>query len=205
MNKLLLLLFTFSLVACKTGGSKSYKEISEQDYNKFVAADTLLENANFLITKSEDSIFKGSFQLLLKKQHSNTVNYYKFDSDCYFENDSVIISYAPPFLSDSENGSFQKNGIWVYAKFFTGEKKKGNSIYETSESGVRYSVDSIPPSLRVVTLPNAEGIYFYKGNNLLQISKEQSENKFYSLKKDGFYFIPNSGRLFSRISLDSIQ
>jgi hypothetical protein len=204
MNKIYSLLIAFMLFSC-VKNNKYYKEINEEQYSKFLASDTLISNPNILITQFEDSIFKNSYHLLLRKNEDNKSKYYKLDSSCEIENDSTLFYYAPPFMSDSENGSFQKNGIWIYVTFFDEENKKGNSICNTSESGANFSIDSLPVPLKLVSMPKSEGIYFYQKDSLVMVSKEQSEDQFYSQKKNGFYFIPNRGRLFTRINIKSIQ
>lgn len=104
----------------------------------------------------QDSKYPIISKILIKKNNS----YFIFDTDCYLENDSTIIAYAPPFQSDLDNGSFQKNGIWLYTEFYTEENKTGNSIYEISDSGTKFSVDSLPKNLNLRSLPKSEGIYF---------------------------------------------
>lgn len=176
-----------------------YESISFEKYNSYKPYDTLVEKGNILITKWKDTTSEGVFQILLKKENT----YFIFDSDCDLENDATIIAYAPPFKWDEKDHGMQKNGIWFYAEFYNGRNKAGNAIHETSESGVQFSVDSIPKEIK--NLPTREGIYFFKKDSLILISHEQTENKFSTLNKTGFYFVPNSGRFFERIKIDSIK
>ena len=69
---------------------------------------------------------------------------------------------------------------------------------------MKFSIDSIPKNWNKKS-PTQEGIYFYK-NNLLQLfSKEQSEVKFKEKEKNGFYFIPNKGRLFNTLNINELD
>lgn len=196
MRKITLLPLLAFLFSCHYD-DLSYKKIDFETYKSYKPSETLVKKRNILVTRYS----KDFPQLLLAKNGS----YFIFDSNCYLENDSTIIAYSSPFLVDSENGEFQKNGIWLYAEFYKDENKKGNFIYEVSDSGTRFSVDSIPQNADFKKLPTAEGIYFFEGKSLNRITKEQSEDKFYSQNRNGFYFIPNSGRLFNRINLNLIE
>ena len=69
---------------------------------------------------------------------------------------------------------------------------------------MKFSVDSIPKNWNK-KVPKNEGFYFYKNNSLHLISKEQSEDKFKEYEKDGFYFFPNSGRLYDRINIHKLR
>ncbi|MGO4773090.1 hypothetical protein ACEN2I_15615 [Flavobacterium sp. W22_SRS_FK3] len=200
MKKSILL---FSLIALYSCDNKynPYQKINLETYSKYIPLDTLLQKENVLITKVQDSKYPIISKILIKKSNS----YFIFDTDCYLENDSTIIAYAPPFQSDLDNGSFQKNGIWLYTEFYTEENKKGNSIYEISDSGAKFSVDSLPQNLNLRSLPKSEGIYFFENNSLKQVSAIQSEDAFYKLNKNGFYFLPNTGRLFEHIKISSIK
>lgn len=204
MKKIYSLLMALILFSC-VEANKNYREITEGQYSKFLASDTLVNKTNVLITQFEDSIFKNSHHLLLRKKEGNESKYYKLDSGFQIENDSTLFYYASPFTSNSDGGSFQKNGVWLYVTFFNDKNKKGNSIYNTSEAGANFNVDSIPASLKLVSMPKYEGIYFYQKDSLVMVSKEQSEDQFYAQQKNGFYFIPNTGRLFTRVDIKSIQ
>lgn len=97
--------------------------------------------------------------------------------------------YSPAFIIDDQ-GEFRKNGIWVYAEFYKG--------------GIKFNVDSIPKNWNH-KIPNDEGIYIYQNSSLVMFSKEQSEEKFNEKKINGFYFIPNKGRLFNRIKIKELK
>lgn len=184
MNKLYLYLAVLICFSCEK--SDAYKIIDHEALKKLKVQDTLVENKKVLVTKVLDSDYP---KLLVWDKLSNRSNHYLFDMDCELENDSTIIYYAPPFLVD-ENGEFQKNGLWVYTKF-----------YRDSTS---FGVDSIPKN-KIKKLPQKEGIYFYQNDSLVRLSKDQSEEKFNSIRRNGFYFIPNTGRLFERININQLD
>jgi len=201
MNKVFTFIFISFLVCCSVKDQKSYRKINEEDYHKFGVADTLLDKPDVLVT----GLKEDNSQLLLRIKRKAGIDYYKLDPDCVIENDSTIIAYAEAFKYEPGDGGFQKNGIWFYARFYSDENKKGNFIYSTSDTGIQFSVDSIPASAKSIALPNSEGIYFYEKDALIRLSREQSEDQFNALQKNGFYFIPNSGRLFKRIDIHSIK
>ncbi|WGD34929.1 hypothetical protein [Olleya sp. YS] len=169
-----------------------YKIISESDLKKLTIQDTLVNNPSHLIMtvgKSESDEFP---KLLLKKRHM-----YMFDRDFEVANDSTIISYYSAFLIDSD-GAFRKNGIWLYAQF------KNEGVFPFNSNSIIYSVDSIPKNWNTKR-PTTEGIYFYENDSLQLLSKEQSEEKFKEKRKNGFYFIPNKGRLFDKINVNDLE
>ncbi len=173
---------------------KKYEVISDEHFQTLSIRDTLLNNRKGLVLKVGKSI-SDSFPNLLVK--SNTNRHYLFEDDCELENDSIILAYYPAFIYDDE-GEFRKNGIWVYTEFYS----EGTFPFITE--GMKFSVDSIPKNWNK-TLPRKEGIYFYKNNSLSLITTEQSEDKFKEKKIDGFYFIPNKGRLFDKINFNQFE
>lgn len=178
------------LLSCE----KRYKQISTNDFKEMVIQETLVQNSRvsvFKVGKSNEDEFP---EILLQTKAQKK---YLFDYDCELENDSIILSYYSAFLID-EDGSFRKNGIWVYTKFHT------EGTFPFISKGMSFSVDSIPKNWNKVA-PTKEGIYFYKNNALTMLSKEQSEKKFREKELDGFYFFPNKGRLFDRININEID
>lgn len=186
----LLLLF----VSC----NKKYEIIDEDYFRTLSIHDTLLNNEKVVVMKVGDSISDANPYLLVKNNQSNTKSYYLFkQEDCELENDSIILSYKPAFIYD-EDGGFRKNGIWVYTKFYT------EGTFPFASKGMNFSVDSIPENWNKA-LPKKEGIYFYRNNSLLLLSNVQSEDKFSEKEMDGFYFIPNKGRLFEKINIYQLK
>lgn len=174
--------------------NKEYETINETRFRSLSIQDTLLNNKKVVVMKVGDSMTDAYPQLLVKSKHSEAQNYYLFkEYDCELQNDSIILSYYPAFIYD-EDGGFKKNGIWVYTKFY----QKGSFPFTTH--GMAFSVDSIPKNWNK-ELPKKEGIYFYKNNSLQLLSSEQSEEKFKEKELNGFYFIPNKGRLFNKINI----
>lgn len=192
MKRITIYLLVSVLYSCQD----TYKIIDNQELKKFTIQDTLVNNNKILVLKIGDSISDSYSRILLKSYRSKTDNYL-FNSDCKLENDSTIFSYYPAFIID-EDGEFKKNGVWLYAKFIT----KGSFPFQSKE--IRYSVDSIPRGWNK-KLPIQEGIYYYRNSSLLLLSSEQSEEKFKAKEMDGFYFIPNKGRLFDRINLNQFE
>jgi len=197
-------LIFLTLNSCSNNPDKYYKALTREEYQKYIAIDTLLENKKNLITECKSPLPYPVFTTLVKKIGTGNVSYFKLDSDAYLENDSIVIAYASAFKSD-ESGDMQKDGLWLYAEFYDNENKKGNWFYSISDSGIRFSVDSLPPNYKPENLPTKEGIYLLKNEKIKMISTEQSEEKFSSLKINGFYFIPNTGRLFKRYNINTIQ
>jgi len=190
------------LISCSNNERKIYKSIDPSVYAQYKIIDTIYKTKDYIATKCEDSVkHDKAYVTLIKKVNGK---YYLLDPEAHFENDSTIIYYSMPLRADSENGSFQKNGIWFYALFYT-EKINSTGIYQKSEKGVKFSVDSIPSNADKIGRPELQGIYVYQNDSLMKISGDQSEEKFYSLKRNGFYFLPNSGRFFKRYSIESIE
>lgn len=171
---------------------KEYEVVSDEQYQKFAIQDTLVTKLNLLVLKVGNSVSDSYPRLLVK---SNRL--YLFNENCGLQNDSTILSYYPAFMIDSE-GEFRKNGLWLYANFYT----EGTFPFQTK--GIKFSVDSIPKNW-TKKVPVKEGIYFYEKNSLKMISKEQSEDKFKEKEKDGFYFFPNSGRLYKKININELD
>ncbi len=189
MKKVLFFLVVVSLLtSCK----KAYEVISHEDFKKLATQDTLVINRNHLVLSVGDSISDVYPRLLVKSDRL-----YLFNSECELENDSTILSYYSAFIYDDQVQT-RKNGIWVYTSFYT----KGKFPFETK--GMRFSVDSIPKNWNK-KVPTQEGIYFFENNSLNLFSKEQSEKKFKEKEKNGFYFFPNKGRLFDRISINEFD
>ena len=69
---------------------------------------------------------------------------------------------------------------------------------------MKFSVDSLPATWDK-PLPTKEGIYYYQNDSLILFSNEQSADRFKANNKDGFYFIPNKGRLFDRININNLD
>ena len=188
MKKIFFGLAILSLYACE----KEYEIISEDEFQKLTIFDTLSNQSNRLILKVGNSPEAFSSRLLLKANRL-----YLFDYECGFENDSILQSYYPAFIIDDE-GEFRKNGVWVYCRFYT----KGS--FPFNSKGIQFSVDSIPPCF-TQKVPTEEGIYFYQNKRLKQISREQSVAKFKEKEQDGFYFFPNSGRLWDRVNISGLE
>jgi hypothetical protein len=197
MRYLFLLPFVMLLCSC-FGEQRFYREITAEEYSRFKPVDTLAEKPGLLITKCQD---KGEYEFFSYLIHKND-RHFKLDSDAYPENDSAFIWYKPAYVYVSGESEFQKDGIWIHAEFTV---KKDKIIPIMPVNSIQYHVDSLPPGYKDVNRPKAEGIYFYENNRLNLISKEQSEDAFNGYKKNGFYFIPNSGRLFTRHSINEIN
>jgi len=193
MNRLPIYLILLFFASC----DKTYEKISDQYFQALSVQDTLLNNKKILVLKVGDSISDTYPRLLVKSNQSKTKNYYLFKDDCELENDSIILSYYPAFIYD-EDGEFRKNGIWVYTEFYS------EGTFPFTSKVMRFSVDSIPKDWNKA-LPAKEGIYFYKNNSLSLITTEQSEDKFKEKEMDGFYFIPNKGRLFDKININQFE
>ncbi|MCZ8145957.1 hypothetical protein [Flavobacterium sp.] len=184
---IILITFLF-LCSCE----KDYEQISEEEFRSLTVQDTISKNQNMIILKVGDSLADEYSRILVKSE-----NYYLFNANCEVKNDSTILSYSPAFIIDSE-GEFRKNGIWVYCEFYT----EGNFPFHAN--CIRFSPDSIPRNWNG-KLPTKEGIYLLKNGYLKMISNEQSEDKFKEKKINGFYFLPNKGRLFDKIDLKGLN
>ena len=180
------------LISC----NEKYDEIDNQDFQTLSIQDTLLNNKKVLVMKVGDSVVDKYPRLLVKVKQSDRKYLFK-EYDCELENDSIIRTYYTAFIYD-ENGGFRENGIWVYTKFYT------EGTFPFTTRGMKFSVDSVPQNWKK-DLPKKEGIYFYKDNSLVLLSTQQSEEKFKEKEMDGFYFIPNNGRLFDRINIYKLE
>jgi len=186
--------------ACSQKEDTWYLHLDFNEYQQYSVKDSLLATPHIIVTKGINPSMSWQMPMLIKKNTKDKTEYYKISADSYLENDSTIVVYASPFKSGNE-----KNGLWLYADFFDGENKQGNAIYSTTDSGVRFAIDSVPYTTYSIKLPTREGIYIFKENKLILANKEQSEDVFYTLNKDGFYFIPNTGRLFKRHNINTIN
>ena len=186
----------FILIVLFISCDKKYDEIGNQYFQTLSIQDTLLDNKKVTVLKVGESISDKYPHLLVENKQSNKKYLFK-EYDCELENDSIILSYYPAFIYD-EDGGFRKNGIWVYTKFYT----KGTFPFTTKS--MEFNVDSIPKNWKK-DLPKKEGIYFYKNNSLLILSTEQSDEKFREKEMNGFYFIPNKGRLFDKINVFTLE
>lgn len=171
---------------------RPYKVINDKELRKHSIQKRLVKKSKYSVYNVGNSISDAYPSLLVK---SNKL--YLFDADCELANDSIIRTNVVEFLID-ENSDNRKDGIWVYSDFYT----EGNFIYKTS--GIKFGVDSIPRNWKG-KLPKEEGIYFYENNTLKMISKVQSEEKFNETEKDGFYYIPNNGKLYDKINIAKLD
>lgn len=182
MKNILICSIILTLFSCE----KEYSVISNNEINKFAFRDTLVDNEKNFVFKLGDSISDPYSQIVVSPKDSNSDTNYLFDFDAELENDSVVSTFAPPFIIDGSGGF--KNGVWVYTTFTT------TGTFPFTKKSTRYSVDSIPKGWNK-KLPRKKGIYYYKNNSLILISKEQSDDKFSENEIDGFYFIPGNGKL----------
>jgi GH43 family beta-xylosidase len=194
MKKLCLVLLSIFLYSCNDA---AYEVLDEHNVKQLTTQDTLVSNAKVLVVLAGNSISDEYPNILVKPKTSGNGKYYLFDNDTKLENDSTLLHYYSAFIIDSE-GEFRKNGLWVYTTFTT----EGTFPFQSEVTS--FSVDSVPKYWKG-KLPVKEGIYFYRNNRLVQLSEEQSEAKFKEKKKDGFYFFPNSGRLFDRININELD
>lgn len=188
MKHLVILMIFLSLFSCE----KEYEIISDQEFKKKVIQDTLFNNSNYTVMSIGESAKDNYPRLFVKANHL-----YLFERDCELSNDSIIHCYYPAFIIDSD-GEFRKNGIWIYAKF------ENEGYFPFNTKIIKYSVDSIPSNWNK-KLPVDEGVYFYNNNRLELISSVQSEEKFKEKEMNGFYFIPNRGRLFDKITIKDLD
>lgn len=188
MKKITILIILLTLFSC----NKDYEIINDSDFEKLTVQDTLVNNPNHLIMTVGRSISDEFPKLLLKKRRM-----YLFNRDYEVKNDSTILSYYSAFLIDSD-GAFRKNGIWIYAQFYS------EGTFPFNSNSIKFSVDSIPANWNKKR-PTTEGIYFYENDSLKLYSREQSEEKFKEKEKTGFYFIPNKGRLFNKINTNDLN
>jgi len=191
MKKLPIYLLALFFASC----DKSYTVVDDEHFRTLSIQDTLLHNKKVLVLQVGDSVSDAYPHLLVKSNRSNTN--YLFNEDCELRNDSIMLSYAPAFVYDDEGG-FRKNGIWVHTTFYR------EGTFPFTRKGMRFSVDSVPQNWNKA-LPRKEGIYFYRKNSLSLVATEQSEEEFKKREMDGFYFIPNKGRLFDKININELK
>lgn len=187
MNKVLSLLILILIFSCE----KDYEIIDTREFEKLVVQEVLVEKSNYSVMKVGKSVQDEFPKLLVKNKRI-----YLFENDCELFNDSIIHSYYPAFIIDKD-GEFRKNGIWIHAEFYN------EGTFPFHSKNIKYSVDSIPEYWDG-NLPVEEGIYFFENNKLKQLSQEQSEEEFKKGEKNGFYFIPNKGRLFDKIFISDL-
>jgi hypothetical protein len=195
MRYLFLLPFVMLLCSC-FGEQRFYREITAEEYGEMKPIDTLTKKPGLLITRGVSQFYTPDIFILKNDR------YFKLDYDTFPENDSIVIWYAPAYSYSEDDHGFQKDGIWVHTEFTV---KRDKIIPIMPMNSIQYHVDSLPPGYKDINRPKAEGIYFYENNRLNLVSKEQSEDAFNGYKKNGFYFIPNSGRLFTRHSINEIN
>jgi len=184
----------FLLLSCKNKEA-FYEVVTEEEYSKQQAEDTIFSLPQLLVTCTGTAERYNDMEtILLRKSLTDGLHYFKLATDVYFENSTTLIEYQG-FFSSGEDGAFQKNGIWVHTDFY-------NDFYK---SGMGFAVDSVPSGYKDIKRPVEEGIYFYAHDKLERISRGQSYDEFQKFGKDGFYFIPNSGRFFKRHSVNEIR
>lgn len=205
MKYFLIISLLISLTAVYAQQRSFYHEVEASDFKQFKTVDTILKKGSFTVTKRTDTLKKlKTYTEVVEIDFAVRKRYFVLDYGAHFINDTTICLFGPAFKTTSTEGSFMKNGIWVYTNFVT--KKKDGPTGETNEViGMQYAVDSLPPNWDYKRLPTDEGIYYYQNGALKKVSSEQSEEKFRSQKKDGFYFIPKSGRLYSKYDIRSIK
>ncbi|HYD92598.1 MAG TPA: hypothetical protein VEA37_14065 [Flavobacterium sp.] len=165
-----------------------YQPLTESEYSLLNSNDTIIFTHKLLVTCTGNAgNYNDMGTICVRKTFSGGIGYFKLAHDVYFQNSTTLIEYQG-FFSSGDDGPFQKNGIWVYTDFYK----------EPFKSGMNFAVDSLPPGYDDINRPNIEGIYFYEHKGLWRISKGQSEEEFQKFGKDGFYFIPNSGRFFKK-------
>ena len=192
---ILFLLPTLVLVtSCDFADQSFYREIGPNVYSEFKPVDTLMEKNGIIATIGSNH--SDSERTLIRTGQK----YFILGPDAYFENDSTIIVYDLAYLID-DDGQFRKNGIWFYTKT---EKHRDEILPIFWNTARFYNVDSIPTGFSG-NLPSQEGIYLYENNQLKRASKEQSPDAFDAIGKNGFYFLPNKGRLFERHHIKEIQ
>lgn len=201
-----LLVFVFLLFQNKGNAQKKdfYEEADGITLSKYKLVDTLARKGSFVVTTREQTTgkFKSQRQCI-EIDFNGHKRYFVLNHDTYLVNDSTICHFDPPFKVTGDDGGMMKNGIWVFTEFYT--EKERNVFVPVESGGAKFVVDSIPPGWDYRCLPRDEGIYFFCGGSLVKISDEQSPEKFYSLRKNGFYFFPGSGRLFSKYDIRSIK
>lgn len=190
-----ILVLTALLFLSCTNKNALYKVVTEEEYNKLQVRDTIFNLPQLLVTCTGSAgRYNDMETILVRKSTEDGFDYFILATDVYFENSTTLIEYKGFFSSD-EDGAFQKNGIWVHTDFYN----------DRFESGMRFAVDSVPSGYDDNKRPVEEGIYFFTHDKLERISGGQSDEEFQKFGKDGFYFIPNSGRFFKRHSADAIK
>jgi len=180
-----------------------YTEINQEQYNTYKPVRTLISNSSYLITLCQDKLDENEANTTLIRTGTPTnFHYFILDDSARLENDSTLVFYSEPFVYYAGQKVDQNSGQWLYADFY---EEKDTAFFSLTKTGVRFNVDSMPQRFRTKSLPNAEGIYYYQQNQLRRLCKDQSETTFYAMKKDGFYYIPNSGRFLKRFPLSSIE
>jgi len=200
------LIFIVALSSCinEEQAPQIFTEIDAAGYKRYRPVDTLYKTNEYIATSCEDTtgIFKASCIVL----RMTNGRYFLLDPDTYLENDSTLIYYSPPFKTDTENGSFQKDGIWFYAHFYKDQvDTTAKGFVPESSSGVNFGVDSLPENGEQIVRPKSEGIYYYENNSLHKIASQQTDEVFNDFGKDGFYFLPNTGRFFKRYSVGILK
>jgi len=185
-------LIIISLCAISCGDEAIYESITEDDYNDLNPRDTLIYTSKLLVTCTGSADHYNDMEVVLVRKDNA---YYRLAPDVYFEDNATLIQYQGFFSSGGAHGPFQENGIWVYTDFYK----------EMLHSGMHCAVDSMPSGYNDTNRLKKEGIYYYENNRLKRIASGQSEEEFKEFGKDGFYFIPKSGRFFKRHSVAILQ
>lgn len=195
MKQTYILYMLAALLLCACNGQQPlYSKLSDKAYARHKAQDTIINTPKLLVTcTGSAAAYNNMDTVLVRRQLEDGYHYFKLAADVYFENSTTLIEYEG-FFSSGEDGPFQKNGIWVYTDFYKNLEGKG----------MNFAVDSLPEGYTGYR-PGGEGIYYYKNHRLTRVSRSQSEASFEALNKDGFYFIPNSGRFFKRHSVAVLQ
>lgn len=191
MNQIRIVLLLMLLASCQ----KEYRKVDLERFESFAFKDTLVNNDKVVVVEARHVVDDLWSRLIVKSKSSG--NFYLFEDESKLANDSTALYYYPAFIYD-DGGEFMKNGIWVYTDFYT------TGSFPFQSNGMKFSVDSLPKNWNK-PLPTNEGIYYYKNGELLPISREQSEEKFKERRIDGFYFIPNSGRLYDKININHLD
>jgi len=180
------------LLLLLTACNDKYEKIDDAYFKKLTVHDTLLNNNKIQVLKVGLSDSDKYPHLVVNNKETNK-KYLFQEFECELANDSIIHYNFTTFIYDEFTES-RKNGMWVYTKFYS----KGTFPFKSKVT--EFSPDSIPQNFKN-KLPTKEGIYYYKNNALILLSTQQSEEKFKEKEKNGFYFIPNKGRLFDKINI----
>lgn len=186
--------FTLALLITTTafGRNNFYHKISRKQYGEYRLLDTMISNEAILLCKGNKPPWNSWAEVLLvRTNREGKEHYFQLEEDTYYLGGDSFICYAPPFLATTEDGGFQKNGLWVYTHF---------------EHGARYyKVDSLPENENHIPRPTGEGIYLFRNGKLELMSQQQSEEQLSGIAIDGFYFFPNTGRMFERHKLGELE